>query len=303
MKFYLDNNKQHVFILGAGASVDYGLPIWQGLNNLIKTKIENDINNQYKYKKEILDWLDKIGDDKKYKTIDECIARESISKDYHDNGHEIENEIFRIIKDIFEEIYRKNEAGWIRQLNEKIKNNESMRLEDRLAFINYNYDDVLDKNFLNFEYLPAKSKLFNYKDRLEALSHVKINCLYPHGFFPLEHNSPYIIKEAETIKGNNKAFINVVSCYESKKHLISYYNNLNRKISLYILGLGSGLEINLDNINFENKISEIHITIKNKERENQIINFLIDKFKLSLMEIKIYKDCEDLISNCFNQKI
>src|SRR3989338_393643 len=301
MNFALSSNIRHIFILGAGASVDYGLPTWKELDNLIKTKIENDKNDQYKYRKEMLDWLNKIGEDGKYKTIDECIMLESVSKDYHNNGHEIEDEIFKIIKDVFEEVYRENGTGWIRQLNEIIKDNKNMGLENNIAFVDYNYDNVLDKNFLNFDYLPTKYKLFNFKDRLGILSKVEISCLYPYGYFPSEYNSPYIHKEAETIKSNNKAFIDTVSCYESKRHNIATYN-LAQKMFLYILGLGGGLEINLNNINFQNKISEIHITIKNKEKGDQIINFLSDKFKIPLTEIKVYKDCGDLIGNCFIPK-
>lgn len=302
MKFILGSNIKHLFVLGAGASVDYGLPTWKELSNLIKSKIEDDKNDQYKYKKEILDWLNKIGDNKNYKTIDECIMRESASKDYHDNGHEIEDEIFRMIKDVFEEVYRENETGWVRQLNEIIKNNEGMKLENKIAFVNYNYDNVLDKNFLNFDYLPKKYKLFNYKDRLEMLSQVKINCLHPHGYFPSEYDSSYIYKEAETIKSNNRVFIDAVSCHESKQHTIMTYTS-DQKIFLYILGLGGGLEINLNNIHFQHKISEIHITIKDKEKGAQIINFLNDKFKIPSTEIKVYKDCGDLIGNCFTPKI
>ena len=296
MVFY---TKKHLFILGAGSSVDYGLPTWKKLSDLVKIKTENDNNNLYKYKVEILNWLDRIGENKKYKTIDECVMAESVSRDYHNNGHEIENEIYKIIMDIFEESYKDNDTGWIRKLNENIKNKENLDLEDKISFINYNYDDVLDKNFLNFEYLPAKYKLFNYKNRLKILSDVKANCFYPHGYFSSKCDSSYMDKEKDTIKSGNEEFIDVVSCYESKKHSVSTYN-LAQTTSLYILGLGGGLETNLKNIGFGNKISDIHITIRDKSLENQIISFLSEKFKLDQTEIKVYDDCYDLVDNCFN---
>lgn len=295
------NYKEHILILGAGASVDYSLPVWGNLSNLIRNKVNNDKESKYGNKKEILNWLNKIGDDKKYKTIDECIKFESVSKEYHDNGADIENEIFAIIKDVFDEVYLGNDEGWILKLNEKIRENKEARIGQKLFFINYNYDDVLDKNFLNFDYLPEKLKELNYRIRLEELSRLKINCFHPHGFFKsnlLDSDSNHIVKMARTIKSNNKKYIDAVSCYESDEHTLTGQENLN----LYILGLGGGLETNLNNIKFENPISEIHITIKNEKMKDKMINFLSDKFKIAPMEIKIYKDCNDLIDNYFVQE-
>ena len=53
MKFELRSEVEHVLVLGAGASVDYGLPVWIDLNLLILEKINKDTKNSYKYKKEI----------------------------------------------------------------------------------------------------------------------------------------------------------------------------------------------------------------------------------------------------------
>lgn len=77
--------------------------------------------------------------------------------------------------------------GWIRALNKKILSNN---LESKLAFINYNYDDVLERNLLDFSYLPAKHRILNYAPRLERLSKAAIDVFYPHGnlFAELEYS-------------------------------------------------------------------------------------------------------------------
>lgn len=300
MRFPLNYNEEHIFILGAGASVEYGLPTWSKLSGLIKNKVESDKNDQFKYKKEILNWLNKIGDSKQYKTIDECIALESVAQEYHHNGHQIEEEIFHAMKDIFEEVYRENGNGWIRLLNEKIKNNQNLKLEDRIVFVNYNYDNVLDKNFLNFDYLPEKYKLFNYSERLSHLSYTLANSFHPHGYFPSDFLPKNTARTTKTMKSENSMYIDAVSCYESEKHtVVRSVNYDDKKRSLYILGLGAGLEINLNNISFEVEISNIHVTVKNQDYKDKIVDFLSKKFKIPVTEIKVYTSCYDLVNNCF----
>ena len=111
MNFKPASSVTHILILGAGASVDYGLPIWKDLDLLIRNKISKDSENYYKYKKEILAWIDKVGSEKVYQTIDQCIKDESVSPDYHTTGPEIENEIFLILKEIFIEAYQEPLTG------------------------------------------------------------------------------------------------------------------------------------------------------------------------------------------------
>ena len=94
-------------------------------------------------------------------TIESCFGEEIKVLASARNG--IENQIFLIIKDIFIEKYEENDQGWIKTLNEKILLNSEAGLENKLAFINYNYDQVLDKNILNFFHLPQKQKIFNFR--------------------------------------------------------------------------------------------------------------------------------------------
>ncbi len=299
MEFRPASVVKHILILGAGASVDYGLPVWKDLDLLIRDKISKDSENYYKYKKEILAWIDKVGPENVYQTIDQCIKDESVSLDYHANGPEIENEIFLILKEIFIDAYKEPLTGWIKKLNGKILVNRKHKLEEKIAFVNYNYDNVLNKNFLNFEFLPSKQRIFTYKEELEHLFWVSARTLYPHGNLFAVEDSPHIEVYMNTIKSGNSKFFDAVSCYESKDHEICTYD-VNKPINLYFLGLGGGMETNLNHLEFKNPISEIHVTIKNAELKDQVIGILSKRFGKQPEEIKIYGSCDELVDNCFN---
>jgi len=300
MTFKISNATEHILMLGAGSSVDYGLPVWRDLDILIRKKINEDLISKYQYKKEILEWLDKVGEDKEHATIDVCIKEESVSSKYHLNGHEIENQIFLIMKDIFEDAYKDNNKGWIRILNEKILSERDLNLSRKLSFVNYNYDDVLDRNFLNFSYLPLKHQIFNHKDSLKRLPDIYVGALFPHGNFFAGKESGFssrLYKSIRTMKTDNEGYIDAVSCYESEYHTVS--NNHSEPLKLYILGLGGGLEVNLNNIDLDFRISEVHVTIKNSSLKDKIINFLSDKYNLHPEQIKVYENCAELIQKCF----
>lgn len=299
MNFRPPSSVSHILILGAGASVDYGLPIWKDLDLLIRDKISKDSENYYKHEKEILAWIDKVGSEKVYQTIDQCIKDESVSPDYHLNGPEIENEIFLILKEIFIEKYQEPLTGWIKNLNQKVLINRGKKLEEKIAFVNYNYDNVLNKNFLNFEYLPSKQRIFTYREELEHLAYASVQALYPHGNLFTEEASPHIEMNINTIKSGNSKFFDAVSCYESKEHVVMTYDT-SKPVNLYFLGLGGGLATNLANLHFRNQISEIHITIKNIELKDHIVGIISDRFGKQPEEIRIYGSCDELIDGCFN---
>lgn len=301
MKFELLSRIEHILILGAGASVSYGLPTWKDLCPLMRAKITKDSEGVYSHREEILEWIDKVGEGRAYDTLDRCIEVESASAKYHLNGHVIENQIFLLIRDIFVERYKQPDGSWIRGLNENMRLHQDEHLEHKIAFINYNYDDVLERNFLDFTYLPAKKRIFNSKERLEELQGVLAPGLYPHGslFLEEEKDRPMrVYKYLKTMKTGNPDYFNAVSCYESERHSVERaYGKAAAK--LYILGLGGGLQVNLGNVDWKIPISEIHVTIKDTKTQNSIIKFLSEKYAFPEGEIKIYPSCEELINSCF----
>lgn len=310
----LGKEKNKIFILGAGSSKDYGLPIWSELSVLINQYLSSEDGKGNLYKKEIFEWLDLIGEQKKYKTLDECIYYESSSNKYKENGQDVEFTIFSILKSIFDKLYKKEES-WIKNLNEKIREKGSIDWNN-LFFINYNYDSVLADNILDYSYLSKTERERIYRERLTELSDIrnknvweKIPCLYPHGLF-YHSDRGFLYEQTDTINSHDNSLLQAVSCYHSKKHEI-IFSNYSQGVELYILGLGGGLKINLNNLIFKdiNKIKNIYITIrpssKKTEQENErekkeIINFLKEKFNLLEGSIKTYDDCISLINDCFS---
>jgi hypothetical protein len=301
MQVVIDSDVNRILVLGAGSSVGYGLPAWKELGKMISEELNNDKTDTYKHKDSIRNWISKVGDCKKYKTIDECIKEESSSKEFHSDGPEIENEIFLAIKNTFLRLYKENPEEWIMVLNEKILRDKKSSHETKLAFINYNYDNVLEKNFLNFSYLSEKQRLVN-RERLEELSDHRVTALFPHGNFHLSDKvNPHghISKVSNTFKSFDKKFVDAVSCHESEPHYISKSGYATYSSKLYILGLSGGLQVNLDRINFDHLINEVHITIHNKNYKDELIDYLCKKYKKDPSSIKVYDSCRDLIEKCF----
>lgn len=302
MNFQLPSHVRNILILGAGASAEYGLPVWDELGPLITAKIRNDFTGAYQYKEEILTWINKIGQGKKYVTLDQCLQVESAERDFHTTGTAVENQIFLILKDIFTERYNLNgDGGWIRKLNEKLLRPKSGSPGTAISFINYNYDDVLERNLLNFEYLPDKHKRLNFRDRLKELSEKEFATLYPHGnLFSVDelsyrHN---VSRSSHTMKSGEDDFVDAVSCLESYPYRVITGPNI-MGLTLYILGLGGGLQINLGNLDFDVSVSRIHVTIRNPAVREGLVNYLIERFQIPSDKISVYDDCQHLVESCF----
>ena len=306
MKFILNHKEKHFLILGAGASADYGLPTWIDLVPLVIEKINDDKENRYNYKSEMLDWLNKIGDTPKpYKTIDQCMQIESVENKA--DGLKIEDEMFSILAEIFDEKFEEDEDKeyeWINILNMKILANTNLATE--IAFVNFNYDGVLYENFLQFRYLSDKERTSLKGPQLERLTGVKAFTLYPHSYlFSKTKKGDFnrLDINSDTVKIGNGRAINATSCYDKPHEPHSIQPRIyTDKAKLYILGLGGGLEYNLNNLNFSKSISisEIHVTITKKGERDKVKKFLTERYGVSMDKIKDYTSCKELINACFN---
>lgn len=299
--FYLGDNVVHLFVLGAGASVEYGLPLWGELGNLIEDHLSQSTKNNIKHKKEILEWLSFVGEKKKYRTIDECIHMESRAEPYHEIGLDVENCIFSIIKEIFSLRYKNTKNGWITALNDILLKEYGTGLRSRIAFINYNYDNVLDLNLLNFSHLSQKDAMTTYYDELRGIANSSFRTLFPHGRFVSEKElgHTYLEHKFSTIKDNGDDYVKAVSCYESKKFVVERLHQLGNPFKLYILGLGNGLSVNLDNIEIRPGVSEIHVTVYDPKLRDDVVDYLTKRFNLPKTNIWVYDSCSNLIKECF----
>ena len=65
----------NVFVIGAGASVDYGLPVWAALRELLIENIKKNGLSEFPpgVTNRFLNELEQIGPGKKYQTVDEVI--------------------------------------------------------------------------------------------------------------------------------------------------------------------------------------------------------------------------------------
>ena len=143
----------NIFVLGAGASVDYGLPVWDELKDLLIEEILNngevvispDVTNRLRHE------LEDIGPGRKYETVDEMISAFEVEE-----NEEITGPFFEVVKGLFKSMSRPECAGWIETFVDK--NNLEILLNDKTnadsdystVFINFNYDTLLLSRIVQF---------------------------------------------------------------------------------------------------------------------------------------------------------
>ncbi len=143
----------NIFVLGAGASVDYGLPVWDQLKDLLIKEItingavviSSDVTNRLQHE------LEEIGPGKKYETVDEMIPKFELEED-----EEITGPFFEVVKGLFKSMPRPECAGWIETFVDKNNLEILLNVEANAAsdystvFINFNYDTLLLSRIVHF---------------------------------------------------------------------------------------------------------------------------------------------------------
>ena len=102
----------NVFVLGAGASVDYGLPVWAELKELLTEHFRENRANTISTEKSnrYLEELEEIGPGKKYATVDEMIS--TISRETVIFAATTA-ELFKDVKTILGQSVKPESVGWI----------------------------------------------------------------------------------------------------------------------------------------------------------------------------------------------
>ena len=208
----------NVFVLGAGASVDYGLPVWCELSDLLIHHIEENKATISSADMSIfLGELGQIGTCKKYRTVDELIS--TFSRETTDFA-KTTAALFKEVKTILEQRVRPESIGWIETfvrknnleslLNNAASNNPSV-------FINFNYDTVLLMNIIEFFKIIFLNTLNTERAEWVAQSGLDFekrfrycarDIFHPHGVLYLFDKGEIKIGENTSCYPTTKTFIN-----------------------------------------------------------------------------------------------
>ena len=330
------NNKYiNIFVLGAGASVDYGLPVWSELRELLieylnkntASIISPDVSNRFLHE------LQQIGTDKKYATVDEMISK------FPDDDAEIldpTEAIFDVVGKIFKSKVRTESVGWIETFVKKdnleiLLNNEASNTSS--VFINFNYDTLLLSKIVQFfkkKYERAPERKMWKKQTGRAYETEFKNCakniLHPHGILYLCamdeikigqkttcYPTSYTYRNAQTVVGSAQIAHssvgqdNAISCYDTQEHFT--FSEIRKRVKklarsgqpkvdmkLILLGVGpDSLAFNLNKI-FEGQTFDVRQIYYTCTMDDE--QYIYEQyFNKFQARIERYANCKELVEN------
>ena len=291
----------NIIILGAGASADYGIPLWEELKDLIPKELKNDNSKVAGIVKEIIEKASKDN-----LTIDKALfdKLETIEEAAYNNCH---NLFFSTLEKIFNNKRKMNTNGWLISFLEKnINLNNHYNFFKENIIINFNYDNILCAKLYNFFSQPRDTKIReearannksieNIKEKYSEIKDyyayidqypTKYNIFHPHGRFSNYETDDY---------NNGKP----ISCYDATgifKEVNSKLFTLfgNKPLNLIVLGVSpTSLEYNLKKLelDFFKYRSKMHFTCFKEGELNTYLDYFKERFKLEDKNLIKYKDC------------
>ena len=330
------NNKYiNIFVLGAGASVDYGLPVWSELRELLieylnkntASIISPDVSNRFLHE------LQQIGTDKKYATVDEMISK------FPDDDAEIldpTEAIFDVVGKIFKSKVRTESVGWIETFVKKnnleiLLNNEASNTSS--VFINFNYDTLLLSKIVQifrkkYERAPERKmwKKHYGRDYVTEFNNCGTDIFHPHGILYLCdknemqigqkttcHPTSNTYRNAQTRVGSTDIASkvlgrdNAISCHDTREHFtFSEIKNRITKLArsgqpkvdtrLILLGVGpDSLAFNLNKI-FEGQTFDVRQIYYTCTMDDE--QYIYEQyFNKFQARIERYANCKELVEN------
>ena len=324
----------NIFVLGAGASADYGLPMWAELRDLLiahiggrRSETSSDISAT------LLAGLFQVGENKKYETIDKMISE--ISKKTANLS--VLEELFKSVKEIFKLKLIDNKHGWIETFIEK--NNLNALLDTTVSnndgvFINFNYDDILVSRIVTFfdkeHTMTAPEVSWDWRTKTgrdfeDKFSQCLGDVFHPHGMLYLFEKDSLKIGEktycrpvCETFR-NAEVSINsrtgssvthggdsAISCHDTQEAFTFSkikerikdlaYAEMGTDVRLILLGVGpSSLELNLDKVFGDYELPIREIHYTCTDIKNMpVYEKYFRKFGAMLLTNK-YENCRDLV--------